>query len=149
LGKWWTSLRNVSRQTFNSCRVTWCYEIAGLFVCLSWNIIAVTTAWIKGEGWCKSTEHIWLYGYLTSLSKIIFFSRSNDMVSCHHLLHSRGPWRLCYVVSPPLSCDEVLFCHSWLNLILFFMTWKVGPVKFLLWLFRTCIAVFPIHALCF
>ncbi|CAK9183265.1 unnamed protein product [Ilex paraguariensis] len=25
--------------------------LLGLFVCLLWNIIAVTTAWIKGEGW--------------------------------------------------------------------------------------------------
>ena len=47
---------------------------AGLFLCLFWNIIAVTAAWIKGEG-ASQDFHLWLE-FLVSLqvSPVSLFS---------------------------------------------------------------------------
>lgn len=89
-------------------------------MCLLWNIVAVTTAWIKGEGWCKSTKHSSYIIIFHLLSELVFSFRSNDLVSCYHLLHIRGSWSLCFVVSSSLSCNEVLFFgYSLLGIIFF------------------------------
>ncbi|KAK8332209.1 hypothetical protein V6Z12_A10G125000 [Gossypium hirsutum] len=63
----------------------------GLVLCLTWNVVVVTIAWIKGEGG---------------------FSKSNSLVSCHYIFHIWGPWWLRNVVSLPLSCYEGYMGHG-------------------------------------
>lgn len=89
---------------------------AGLVVCLTWNVIAVTAAWIKGEG-----EFIYIEGDLNGLLNISNFTnltfsnsmhvefglvccRCKNMVSGCYLLHIRGTWSICSVVSSIVSC---------------------------------------------
>lgn len=82
----------------------------GLVVCLLWNIVAVTTAWIKGEG--KLSPFICLLSFkICRLPWLVTNShsscRSNNMVSCYYLLHIRCTWSICWVVSSSLPCYKV------------------------------------------
>ena len=80
------------------------YEVvlssAGLVLCLFWNIIAITTAWIKGEG----LSYLMFPHYCIVNLHGLFVFRSDDMASCPYLLHSGCPRRLCVMVSSPLPC---------------------------------------------
>ncbi|ONI10297.1 hypothetical protein PRUPE_4G039500 [Prunus persica] len=60
----------------------------GIVLCLFWNIIAVTTAWIKGEG------------------------EGKNLVPCCYLLHSRGSWILCLVVPTTVPSFQVRECFE-------------------------------------
>jgi hypothetical protein len=37
---------------------------AGLVLCLTWNVVAVTAAWIKGEGQFMQKESLWIIRWL-------------------------------------------------------------------------------------
>jgi hypothetical protein len=37
---------------------------AGLVLCLTWNVVAVTAAWIKGEGQFMEKESFWVIKWL-------------------------------------------------------------------------------------
>lgn len=89
----------------------YCWRLAGLIVCLLWNVVAVTLAWIKGEGGCFTTYYSSFK--LTTIDKpIIAFilfpcCRSNNLVSCYNILHIGCSRSLCILVSSTLSCNEV------------------------------------------
>lgn len=95
----------------------WCY--AGIVLCLFWNIIAVTTAWIKGEGEWKYTVHLfctWSSIYFGSssvvnLNILWFLCRGKNLVPCCYLLHSRGSWILCLVVPSTVPSFQVYIAH--------------------------------------
>ncbi|KAK8575271.1 hypothetical protein V6N12_062947 [Hibiscus sabdariffa] len=67
----------------------------GLGLCLFWNVIAVSTASIKGEGW---------------VINFVAPSRHKDMAPCSHLLHHRCTRSLFAMVSSALSSLQIHIC---------------------------------------
>lgn len=98
---------------FNSFYVNVFFCNTGVVACLFWNIIAVSAAWIKGEGvlfFCKFQLHV-LFIFI-KLIPVTFdvtccIFRCKDMVSGHYILFSWCTWWICAVVSPSLQCYEV------------------------------------------
>lgn len=84
-------------------------------MCLLWNVIAVTAAWIKGEGEFRYIKEGFIRLFSSSNYKSdiqnpihvnhgFVWCRCEDMVSGHYLLHSRGTGSICSVVSSIISC---------------------------------------------
>lgn len=82
----------------------------GLVGCLVWNVIAVTAAWIKGEGMIEGFSCLYCKMLASVLSWIYrpCMSRCNDLVPSYHIFHRRLPRRLFVMVSTSLPCHEVL-----------------------------------------
>ena len=85
---------------------------AGFFLCLFWNVIAVTAAWIKGEG--ASQEFHFVSPVILFLRRMLIFylsSRCENLVSGNYLLYRGCSRSLCFVVSTSISSHEVLFMY--------------------------------------
>jgi hypothetical protein len=80
--------------------------LLGLVGCLLWNIVAVTVAWIKGEGYCfylndqirnvNSSDHV------ESSDVFCFVIRSHYMASLNNLLPCWGTWSVRLMVPSSL-----------------------------------------------
>lgn len=91
-------------------------SLSGLSFTLLWNIIAVTTAWIKGNSEYHDHHSMYCYAKFSSsnLPKLGFSSRCEDLVSCYNLLHIWSTRSLFVMVPSTLQsfqvCRLLSFC---------------------------------------